>query len=254
MKKYLGVIVAIFVLVSLPSISAFEYQEINKEIQARAQQSTTSLIDQIKTKLQDTYLSLKENQLFIRLQKAVEKLFNEGLTEKNSLLHSRLFQFLDDGNFSSLDLIMALIGTVLFFILTQPIFLQLIVETGNDIIFVILVLSLIVIEVGQKFFALKVIGVWDQYIAEDIDGFWNFFSIVFFSIYFKIYLSYLPTFIIQYSTVIVKAFFYILMFAIPILFNFFIGDSMDLIDWNGDEWEDQQHQIASILNNVLSVG
>jgi len=251
MKKYIGVVVAIFVLVSLPSLNAFEYQEINKELQNQTQQSTASFFNQLKTTYQDAYSSLKENKLFIRLQEAIDNLFSEHQTQKNSFFQSRIFQFLDDGNFSSLDLIMALIGTVLFFILTQPIFLQLIVETGNDVIFVILVLSLIIIEVGQKFFALKVIGVWDQYIAEDIDGFWNFFSIVFFSIYFKIYLSYLPTFIIQYSTVLVKAFFYILMFAIPILFNFFIADSMDLIDWNGDEWTEQQLETLYPVHHLV---
>ena len=83
---------------------------------------------------------------------------------------------------------------------------------------------------------IKVIGIWDPYIKDDIDGIWNFFTIVFFTVYVKIYLSYLPTFIIQYSQVYTKVFFYALMFAIPILFNVCIADSIDMIDWNGDEW------------------
>jgi hypothetical protein len=139
-------------------------------------------------------------------------------------------------NFTALDLIGALFGSLLFLLLSQPLFLQFIVETGNQFLFIILLVSLLLIEVFQKFFSLKVIGIWDPYIKNDIDGLWNFFSIMFFTVYIKIYLSYIPAFIIQYSNVLTQVFFYALMFAIPILFNICIADSIDLIDWNGDEF------------------
>ena len=223
-------------LLTIPSISAIEYQEVEKNYESIANENMNTLATMVDSKSAEILDSLKQGETKEGIDTLLKDKISSFLQNKSPLM-SRLLDFITaDGNFSSFDLIMALVGTLIFFILTQPIFLQLIVEAGNDVIFIILILSLIVIEVGQKFFALKVIGVWEEYIAEDIDGFWNFFSIVFFSIYFKIYLSYLPTFIIQYSTVLVKAAFYILMFAIPILFNFFIADSMDLIDWNGDEY------------------
>jgi hypothetical protein len=210
-------------LLTIPSISAIEYQEITKEYKSINNDESKTWIETIQSKI---------NQ-------PIKQLINEKTSDffqNKEHFRTKIMNFIKaNGNFSSFDLIMALVGTLIFFILTQPIFLQLIVERGNDFTFIVLLLSLIIIEIGQKYFSLKVIGVWDDYIVNDIDGFWNFFSIVFFSIYFKIYLSYLPTFIIQYSTVLVKAVFYILMFAIPILFNFFIADSIDLIDWNGDE-------------------
>jgi len=236
MKKYIITAVTILMLLTIPSISAIEYQEVEKNYESIANENMNTLATMVDSKSAEILDSLKQGETKEGIDTLLKDKISSFLQNKSPLM-SRLLDFITaDGNFSSFDLIMALVGTLIFFILTQPIFLQLIVEAGNDVIFIILILSLIVIEVGQKFFALKVIGVWEEYIAEDIDGFWNFFSIVFFSIYFKIYLSYLPTFIIQYSTVLVKAAFYILMFAIPILFNFFIADSMDLIDWNGDEY------------------
>lgn len=236
MKKYILTAVSIFLLLTIPSISAIEYQEVAKEYESITEQKLDSLAIMIESKRNEIADTLEQQGFNEESDGFLKEKVTEILKNKGPLVTRLIDLIKADGNFSSFDLIMALIGTLIFFILTQPIFLQLIVEAGNDVIFIILILSLIVIEVGQKFFALKVIGVWEEYIAEDIDGFWNFFSIVFFSIYFKIYLSYLPTFIIQYSTVLVKAAFYILMFAIPILFNFFIADSMDLIDWNGDEY------------------
>jgi len=152
-----------------------------------------------------------------------------------SKLKTRDFSHLAS-NFTSLDLIGMLFGSLLFLLMTQPIFLQFIVETQYQFLFAVILVSLLVIEVFQKFFALKVVGIWDPYIKDDIDGIWNFFTIVFFSSYVKIYLSYLPTFIIQYSNVFTQVFFYALMFAIPIFFNICIADSIDMIDWNGDEW------------------
>ncbi|HEC92302.1 MAG TPA: hypothetical protein ENI51_04815 [Candidatus Atribacteria bacterium] len=232
MKKYIMAFAMVFLLLTIPSISAIEYQETAKEYKSitREKIDTSFKIVESKIKTYLNSLNLERNKQDRYLGKAMVLLKNrEYILEK-------IFEFIkSNGNFSSFNLIMALLGTIAFFVLTQPIFLQLIVETGNDFIFIGVLLSLIIIEIFQKFFALKVLGLWEPYIVNDIDGFWNFFSIVFFSIYFKIYLSYLPTFIIQYSTVFVKAFFYIIMFIIPILFNFCLADSIDLIDWNGDE-------------------
>lgn len=236
MKKYIITAVTIFMLLTIPSISAIEYQEVTKEFESTASATMDTLTTMVDSKKEEIADILEQEDLNDEKDGLLKEKVITFLQNKGTVLARLTDLFKADGNFSSFDLIMALVGTLIFFILTQPIFLQLIVEAGNDVIFIILLLSLIIIEIGQKFFALKVIGVWEEYIADDIDGFWNFFSIVFFSIYFKIYLSYLPTFIIQYSTVIVKAAFYLLMFAIPILFNFFIADSMDLIDWNGDEY------------------
>ena len=208
MKKYIIASIMILLLLTVPSISAIEYQQVTMEYKS----------------------VLKEKNFEYNLY---SKIFSSN--NRQSIL-GRIIEFIrGNSNFSSFNLIMALIGTIAFFVLTQPMFLQAIVETGNDFIFIGLILSLILIEIFQKFFALKVLGLWEPYIINDVDGFWNFFSIVFFSIYFKIYFSYLPTFIIQYSSVFVKAFFYIIMFLLPILFNFCIADSIDLIDWNGDE-------------------
>lgn len=208
MKKYIIASIMILLLLTVPSISAIEYQQVTREYKS----------------------VLKEKNFEYNLY---SKIFSSN--NRQSIL-GRIIEFIrGNSNFSSFNLIMALIGTIAFFVLIQPMFLQAIVETGNDFIFIGLILSLILIEIFQKFFALKVLGLWEPYIINDVDGFWNFFSIVFFSIYFKIYFSYLPTFIIQYSSVFVKAFFYIIMFLLPILFNFCIADSIDLIDWNGDE-------------------
>ena len=146
------------------------------------------------------------------------------------------FDFSDlASNFTSLDLIGMLFGSLMFLLMTQPIILQFIVEAQNQFLFIVILVSLLFLEVFQKFFALKVVGVWDPYIKDDIDGIWNFFTIVFFTIYVKIHLSYLPIFFIQYSDVLRQVFFYTLMFAIPIMFNVRIADSIDMIDWNGDE-------------------
>ncbi len=211
MNKVIVAFTMTLLIVSTPLVAAVEYQEATSGYTTRDQ--------------------------------TIRNVFNGALLEKikqffgnkEFMLVKNLLPLIGNGNFSSFNLIMALLGTIAFFVLTQPMFLQLIVETGNDFIFIGLLLSLILIEIFQKFFALKVLGLWEPYIVNDVDGFWNFFSIVFLSIYFKIYLSYLPTFIIQYSTVFVKAVFYIIMFLIPILFNFCFADSIDLIDWNGDE-------------------
>lgn len=235
MKKYIVTAVTIFLLLTIPSISAIEYQETVKEYQSTADERTETFLESIKSKIDESCTLGNPGEKIVNKYDLLKETATK-LLKNNGPLSTRIIEFTKNGTSSSLDLILALIGTLIFFILTQPIFLQLIVETGNEVTFIILLLSLILIEIAQKFFALKVIGVWEPYIVEDVDGFWNFFSIVFFSIYFKIYLSYLPTFIIQYSTVLVKGFFYIFMFAIPILFNFFIADSMDLIDWNGDEY------------------
>ena len=211
MNKVIVAFTMMLLIVSTPLVAAVEYQEATSGYVTR---------DQIIRNVFNGSLLEKIKQLFGN---------KEFMSIKN------LLPLIGNGNFSSFNLIMALLGTIVFFVLTQPMFLQLIVETGNDFIFIGLLLSLILIEILQKFFALKVLGLWEPYIVNDVDGFWNFFSIVFLSIYFKIYLSYLPTFIIQYSTVFVKAVFYIIMFLIPILFNFCFADSIDLIDWNGDE-------------------
>ncbi|MDG6229092.1 MAG: hypothetical protein QCH96_03910 [Candidatus Thermoplasmatota archaeon] len=235
MKKYLVTVFILFLLLMIPSISAIEHHEITKQYQSISKQNINMVKQAFDAHINETIDSLNRADTFETINRILEEETDQFFDNKGPLV-TRIFDFIrDNGNFSSLNLIMALIGTIIFFILTQPIFLQLIVETGNDATFVVLLLSLIVIEIIQKFFALKVVGVWEPFIVEDIDGFWNFFSIVFFSIYFKIYLSNIPAFIIQYSTVLVKGFFYILMFAIPILFNFFIADALDLIDWNGDE-------------------
>ena len=209
MKKYIIASIMILLLLTVPSISAIEYQQVTMEYKSVLKEK-----------------NFEYNQYYTNIFPS---------NNRQSIL-GRIIEFIrGNSNFSSFNLIMALIGTIAFFVLTQPMFLQAIVETGNDFIFIGLILSLILIEIFQKFFALKVLGLWEPYIINDVDGFWNFFSIVFFSIYFKIYFSYLPTFIIQYSSVLVKAFFYIIMFLLPILFNFCIADSIDLIDWNGDE-------------------
>jgi len=236
MKKYILTIVAIFSILTLPSLSAFQCQAIERECTVELQDQASIGFEQAKANILDsldeeTYEKVMTYLTDDNLEYQIEHL----LSKMSSI--TRIIDFIkDNGNFTSIIIIMALVGSLMFFILTQPIFLQLIVETGNDTDFITLIISLIFIEIIQKFFALKAINMWDPIIKEDIDGFWNFFSIVFFSIYFKIFLSYIPTFIIQYSTVPVKAFFYVLMFTIPIVFNFFIADSIDLIDWNGDEW------------------
>lgn len=219
----------IFLLLTIPSISAIEYQETTKEYQSITKEKKNMLVDTIKLKLVSNLKNFNINKNnYLAETVALLKNNRHFITKIADLIRYK-------SNFSSFNLIMALLWTITFFILTQPIFLQLIVETGNEFIFIGVLLSLIIIEIFQKFFALKVLGLWEPYIVNDIDGIWNFFSIVFFSIYFKIYLSYLPTFIIQYSSVFIKTFFYIIMFLLPILFNFCIADSMDLIDWNGDE-------------------
>jgi hypothetical protein len=170
------------------------------------------------------------------IEKENKELYQKFGSEKFDKFKEKVTNLLDNGNFTSFFIIAALIGSILFLILSQPIFLQLIVDSGNQTFFVSLLLFLLFIEIFQKFFLLNIGDFWKTYVWEDVDGFWNFFSIVFFSLYFKILLSYLPTFIIQYSEVFVKVFFYIFMFILPILFNFCFADSIDLIDWTGDEY------------------
>lgn len=223
---------AVSLLLTLSIISTVEVQATDHHI--------TSMINERIEEFKTQFPYLKDNQ-----QGIIDKLRtllsgNDGNKiygiKENQLVGLRNKRFSDlKSNFTSLDLIGMLFGSLMFLLMTQPIFLQFIVETQNQFLFIIILVSLLITEVFQKFFALKVVGVWDPYIKDNIDGIWNFFTIVFFTSYVKIYLSYLPTFIIQYSNVFTKVFFYVLMFAIPILFNICIADSIDLIDWNGDE-------------------
>lgn len=211
------------------------------QVQA-AQQHQTSIINERIDKFKHQLPSIEKDQRSIfKIMKNLMSNFKENhqMQEMKDFIGSD-FKINDfshlASNFTSFDLIGMLFGSLLFLLLTQPIFLQFIVETQYQFLFAVILVSLLLIEVFQKFFALKVVGIWDPYVKDDIDGIWNFFSIVFFSTYVKIYLSYLPTFIIQYSNVFTQVFFYALMFAIPILFNVCIADSIDMIDWNGDEW------------------
>jgi hypothetical protein len=232
-RERIFALTAVSLLITLSFLSTVEVQA--------ADHHSNSLIKEKIEEFKDRFPSVKEknhgifetirslrqndngNQLFARLKENIK-------TKLNNLDVSGFAS-----NFTSLDLIGMLFGSLVFLLMTQPIFLQFIVETQNQFLFVVILVSLLVTEVFQKFFALKVVGVWDPYIKNNVDGIWNFFTIVFFSSYVKIYLSYLPTFIIQYSNVFTKVFFYALMFAIPILFNVCIADSIDMIDWNGDE-------------------
>jgi len=211
------------------------------QVQA-AQQHQTSIINERIDEFKHQLPSIEKDQRSIfKIMKNLMGNFkeNQKIQEMKDFIGSD-FKINDfshlASNFTSFDLIGMLFGSLLFLLLTQPIFLQFIVETQYQFLFAVILVSLLLIEVFQKFFALKVVGIWDPYVKDDIDGIWNFFSIVFFSTYVKIYLSYLPTFIIQYSNVFTQVFFYALMFAIPILFNVCIADSIDMIDWNGDEW------------------
>ena len=196
-KKILLVFFSIFLIISVHLVSAVEYNSIENEN---------------------------------------KKIFQEFSSEKFNKFKEKVNVLLDNGNFTSFFIIAALMGSLIFLILSQPIFLQLIVDSGNQAFFISLLLFLLFIEIIQKFFLLNIGDFWSNYVKGDVDGFWNFFSVVFFSIYFKILLSYLPTFIIQDSEVFVKVFFYIFMFILPILFNFCLADSIDLIDWTGDEF------------------
>jgi hypothetical protein len=232
-RERIFALTAVSLLITLSFLSTVEVQA--------ADHHSNSLIKEKIEEFKDRFPSVKEknhgifetirslrqndngNQLFARLKENIK-------TKLNNLDVSGFAS-----NFTSLDLIGMLFGSLVFLLMTQPIFLQFMVETQNQFLFVVILVSLLVTKVFQKFFALKVVGVWDPYIKNNVDGIWNFFTIVFFSSYVKIYLSYLPTFIIQYSNVFTKVFFYALMFAIPILFNVCIADSIDMIDWNGDE-------------------
>jgi hypothetical protein len=225
---------AVSLLLTLSIISTVQVQAVDHH--------TTTLIKEKIDEFKTSLPSLDNNhQGIIERMKTFmnrEEASNRFSEIKQSLLSGLNDKWLSglESNFTSLDLIGMLFGSLMFLLMTQPIFLQFLVETQNQFLFVVILISLLFIEVFQKFFALKVVGVWDPYIKDDIDGIWNFFTIVFFTSYVKIYLSYLPTFIIQYSDVFTKVFFYALMFAIPILFNVCIADSIDMIDWNGDEW------------------
>lgn len=231
MNKRIIVIFLVFLLISIHTVSAVEFSSVQNEMQTKIKENLNSKYEEI-----FKGETLDSRNTHSDLYKTMESLGELKANFQDSYLNS-LFSKILNGNYTSLFIIGALICSLIFLITTQPIFLQLIVETGTQTIFIGLLFSLIVLELIQKFFALKAFGLWDTYITGETDGIWNFLSIVFISVYFKIYFSYLPTFIIQYSQVIVKAFFYLLMFAIPILFNFCIADSMDLIDWNGDERE-----------------
>jgi len=228
-------LIAVSLLLTLTAISTVEVQA--------AEQNISSLIKERIEGIQEKIPSMKENQKQSFIE-SLKQYIKKGDAEFDfSALKEKMKADFQDiafsdlaSNFTSLDLIGMLFGSLMFLLMTQPIFLQFIVETQNQFLFIVILVSLLFLEVFQKFFALKVIGVWDPYIKDDIDGIWNFLTIVFFTSYVKIYLSYLPTFIIQYSNVITKVFFYALMFVIPIMFNVCIADSIDMIDWNGDEW------------------
>ncbi len=227
---------AVILLISISFVTTVE----SNAVQEAFSGSIDDQFDQIK----HTFPSINKSSVFERIRQQFLRDENQILDQllpnavNVSLNKVNLTEFFSSliGNFSSFDVIAALFGSLLFLLATQPLFLQFAVENSNQYVFVIILISLFLVESLQKVFALKIVGFWDQYVKNDVDGFWNFFSIVFFSSYVKIYLSYLPTFIIQYSNVFTKAFFYGFMFALPILFNVCIADSIDMIDWNRDEW------------------
>ena len=223
---------AVFLLVTISFVSMVESEAVDQVV-------SSSIDEKIET-IKSNFPLIQKTSFFDKIKKLFIK-YHDGSNVFDSSLEESLFNLKNAnfsqliGNFTSLDVIAALFGSLIFLLITQPIFLQFIVETGNQFLFIVILVSLIGIESFQKIFALRIIGFWDTYVVNDVDGIWNFFSIVFFSSYVKIYLSYLPTFIIQYSNVLTKAFFYALMFTIPILFNVCIADSIDMIDWNRDE-------------------
>ncbi len=228
MKKRI-IIACVFsiLLLSAPLVSSIEFTKLKKARTNKLITQQNTLLNKITTQADNVF---SEKHL-------PSSFFNNKNYEKTQWL-TQMIQKLFSTNMNEylLQIIGTLAATLLFFVITQPFFLQAIVTLGYEtILFPLLLTVLILLEITQKYFLLKVIGLYENLVSENIDGFFNFFSIVFLFAYFKIVYSYLPQYIVQYSGAFTRSFYYLLMFALPILFNFCLADSIDLIDWNGDE-------------------
>jgi len=228
MKKEIIITCALSILlISTPLVSSIEYTKI-KESKTNIITIQQNAIFNEPTKLYKNFCSIKNIQTYLK------NLINNEITQSLKKAFQKIE--LTDMNQHLLQIIGALSTTLLFFIITQPFFLEAIVSLGYEsILFPGLLLFILLLEVAQKYFVLKSIGLYDDLVTDNIDGAFNFFSIVFLLINFKIDYSYLPQYIVQYSGVFTRSFYYLLMFTLPILFTYCLSDSIDLIDWNGNE-------------------